>query len=54
VRGVDVAAVSLDFIGFSELHPNRLLNLKTQNSYTEIYQPGFEGGIFAQKYVGLS
>jgi hypothetical protein len=28
VRHIDVAAVSLDFTGFPELHPSCLLNLK--------------------------
>ena len=38
VRGIDDAAVSLDFTGFSEAHPSCLLDLKVQNSYAETYR----------------
>jgi len=35
VRNIDVAAVSLDFTGFSGVHPSCLLNLKRRNTYME-------------------
>jgi hypothetical protein len=46
VRSIDVAAVSLDFTGFSEVHPSCLLNLKVQNTYMETYR----GGTFGAKF----
>ena len=46
VRSIDVAAVSLYFTRFPEVHPSCLLNLKRRNTYMETYR----GGTFGAKF----